>query len=190
MKETREPRIVNGLNIDDLFKTLDAVKATPNLADFRLRLGNKWIDDGHNRSTITTFYGTQQEIKHKQPFVLDADEPPVLLGQDRGPSPVEYLLVAVASCVTSAMVVHAAAKGIRIDEVESSVEGDIDLRGFLGLDPNVRNGYKDIRIKFKIKADVSDEQLQELCAMGSAYSPVYDSLTKGVPLKVTAERKQ
>ena len=154
MREMREDRIVNGLNVGDLFKTLDAIKATPKLGDFKFRLKNEWIDGGLNRSTITTFYGTQQEINHKQKFVLDADEPPLLLGQDRGPNPVEYLLTAITSCVTSAMVVHAAAKGIQIDEVESSVEGDIDLRGFLGLDPNVRNGYKNIRIKFKIKADV------------------------------------
>lgn len=188
MKEMRENRIVNGINVGDLFKTLDAVKATPKLGDFKFRLKNEWIDGGLNRSTITTFYGTQQDINHKQKFVLDADEPPVLLGQDRGPNPVEYLLAAVTSCVTSAMVVHAAAKGIQIDEVESSVEGDIDLNGFLGLDPNVRNGYKNIRIRFKIKADVSDEQLQELGKLGPMYSPVYDSVTKGVPVDVTAER--
>ena len=121
-------------------------------------------------------------------FELDADEPEILLGQDQGPNAGEYLLHALAACVTTAMVYHAAARGIAIEEVESSIDGDIDLRGFLGIDPKVRNGFQKIRMNFRIKADVPDEQLQELCTIGQQYSPVFDSITHGVPVKIAAER--
>jgi uncharacterized OsmC-like protein len=120
--------------------------------------------------------------------VLEADEPAVLLGKDMAVNPVEYLLHALAACLTTSMVYHAAARGIRIDEVESSLEGDIDLHGFLELDKSVRKGYQGIRVNFKIKADVPDEQLQEIVELGSGHSPVFDSLVNGVPVSVTAER--
>jgi uncharacterized OsmC-like protein len=111
-----------------------------------------------------------------------------LLGKDTAANPVEYLLHALAACVTTSMVYHAAARGIQIEEVESSFEGDIDLRGFLELDKNVRNGYQGIRMNFKIKADVPDEQLQQVLELGTGHSPVFDSLTNGVPVSVSAER--
>jgi uncharacterized OsmC-like protein len=120
--------------------------------------------------------------------VLEADEPPVLLGKDTAANPVEHLLHALASCLTTSMVYHAAARGIQIEAVESSLEGDIDLHGFLELDKNVRNGYQGIRVNFKIKADVPDEQLQEISQLGAGHSPVFDSLINGVPVSVTAER--
>jgi uncharacterized OsmC-like protein len=180
--------IVNGVDVGELFQTIDAIKATPGIAAFKFRINNQWLDGGHNRSTCHGFYGAQSEVQHAAPFVLDADEPPLLLGQDRGANPVEYLLHALAACVTSSLVYHAAAKGIRIEEVESSLEGNIDLRGFLGLDPNVRRGYRDIRMKFRVKADVPDDQLEELVRTGERFSPVFDSITNGVPVTVTAER--
>ncbi len=180
--------IVNGVDVGELFQTIDAIKATPGIAAFKFRINNQWLDGGHNRSTCHGFYGAQSEVQHAAPFVLDADEPPLLLGQDRGANPVEYLLHALAACVTSSLVYHAAAKGIRIEEVESSLEGNIDLRGFLGLDPNVRRGYRDIRMKFRVKADVPDDQLEELVHTGERFSPVFDSITNGVPVTVTAER--
>jgi uncharacterized OsmC-like protein len=120
--------------------------------------------------------------------VLKADEPLVLLGTDVAANPVEHLLHALASCLTTSMVYHAAAKGIQIDEVESSLEGDLDLRGFLELDKDTRQGYQGVRVSFKIKADVPDEQLQELVQLGTGHSPVFDSLTNGVPISVSAER--
>jgi uncharacterized OsmC-like protein len=171
-----------------LFQTIGQHKASPVLAKFRFKISNEWVDCGYNRSTVKTFHGASTDIEHATKFVLEADEPAILLGTDKGANPVEHLLHALAACVTSSMVYHAAAKGITIEEIESSIEGDIDLRGFLGLDENVRNGYEQIRMKFKIKADVPDDQLQELCAMGPRYSPVFDSITKGVPVKVSAER--
>ncbi|HTS07832.1 MAG TPA: OsmC family protein, partial [Candidatus Eisenbacteria bacterium] len=117
-----------------------------------------------------------------------ADEPAVLLGEDSAANPVEYLLHALAACLTTSMVYHAAARGIQIQAVESSFAGDIDLHGFLDLDPNVRNGYQGIQVTFKIKADVPDEKLQEIVELGTGHSPVFDSLTKGVPVSVKAER--
>jgi uncharacterized OsmC-like protein len=119
---------------------------------------------------------------------LEADEPAVLLGEDSAANPVEYLLHSLAACLTTSMVYHAAARGIHIEEVESSFEGDIDLHGFLDLDRDVRKGYQGIRVSFRIKADVPDEQLQEIVELGTGHSPVFDSLTKGVPVTVTAAR--
>ncbi|MCW5979151.1 MAG: OsmC family protein [Bryobacteraceae bacterium] len=179
---------VNGVNVDELFKTIDAVKATPGIARFKFRIDNQWLDGGHNRSAVNNFYGAMEEVDRGKTFLLDADEPPVLLGKDRGANPVEYLLHALAACVTTSMVYHAAAHGIRVEEVESSLEGHIDLRGFLGLDKSVRNGYQNIAIRFRIKGDMTDEQLEQLYKLGPTYSPVYDSVTKGVPVTVTAER--
>jgi hypothetical protein len=134
-------KIVNGVTVDDLFMTIDAIKATPAIAKFKFRIRNQWLDGSQNKSTVNTFYGADQNLSRSKPFVLEADEPPVLLGKDTAANPVEHLLHALASCLTTSMVYHAAARGIPIEEVESSLEGDIDLHGFLGLDRNVRKGY-------------------------------------------------
>jgi uncharacterized OsmC-like protein len=182
------PTRINGVDRDKLFQTIDQIKDTTSLAKFRFKIRNEWIDCGHNRSIVKTFHAAESDIEHALKFELDADEPAILLGTDKGANPVEYLLHALAACVTTSMVYHAAAKGITIEEVESTIDGDIDLRGFLGLDKKVRNGYQQIRMKFKLKADVSDDQLQELCRLGPQFSPVFDSITKGVPVQVNAER--
>jgi uncharacterized OsmC-like protein len=179
---------VNGVDVDRLFETINAIKQLPRLADFKFRLRNRWINGGQNSSTIQNFYGADQIHQHKEPFVLKADEPKVLLGEDSAPNPVEYLMHALVTCVTTSLIYHAAAKGIRLDEVESRAEGEIDLRGFLGLDDTVRRGYKNLKIKFRIKADVPDEQLEELCQLGPTYSPVFDSVSRGVPVEVSLEK--
>jgi len=182
------PRTVNGVPVDDLFKTVDAIKATPSIAKFNFRIFNQWHDAAKNKSAVDTYYGAGQEQSRPKPFVLEADEPPVLLGTDAAANPVEHLLHALAACLTTSMVYHAATRGIHIEEVESSLEGDIDLQGFLKLDKNARNGFQGIRANFKIKADTPDEQLQEVCQLGPAHSPVFDSLTNGVPVSVSAKR--
>ena len=179
---------VNGVAVDDLSKTVEAIKATPSIAKFNFRIRNQWYDAAKNRSTVDDFYGAGQEQSRTTPILLDADEPPVLLGTDSAANPVEYLLHALAACMTTSMVYHAAARGIHIDEVESSLEGDIDLNGFLELDKNIRNGFQGIRVNFKIKADVPDEQLQQIGQLAPGRSPVFDSLTNGVPVSVTIER--
>jgi len=181
-------QMMNGVDVARLFETINAVKAQPELATFKFRITNSWKGGGENRSEITDFHGCMQDIRHARPFTLVADEPDVLLGADNGANPVEFLLHALAACVTTSMVYHAAAKGIAIEAIESSLEGDLDLRGFLGIDPSVRNGYQQIRMKVKMKTNGSDEQINEICCLGPMFSPVFDSVTKGVPVSVTAER--
>ena len=188
MQEMAVSTKLNGVDVDRLFETIDAIKQIPRLADFKFRLHNRWINGGLNRSTIKNFYGAGKDNQREEPFVLDADEPPVLLGQDTAPNPVEYLLHALVACVTTSLVYHAAAKGIKLEEVETRAEGEIDLHGFLGLDDNVPRGYKNIQIKFRIKADVPDEQLEELCRLGPTYSPVFDSITRAVKVEVGLDR--
>lgn len=135
------PATINGVAVEKLAKTVDAIKATPSTAKFNFRIRNEWRGAAKNSSTIDRFYGAGQEHSRSTPFVLEADEPPVLLGKDTAVNPVEYLLHALAACLTTSMVYHAAARGISIEEVESSLEGDIDLQGFLALDKNVRKGF-------------------------------------------------
>jgi len=178
----------NGVDVGRLTETVAAVKAAPALGSFQFRVQNRWIDGGYNRSEVQPFSAGGKEIQHKTGFRLAADEPDILLGADQGANPVEHLLHALASCVTTSMVYHAAARGITIEQVDSTLEGDLDLRGFLDLSPNVRKGYQNIRMKLRIKADVSDEQLQELSSLGPTFSPVYDSITRGVRVAVSAER--
>ena len=181
----QKPRTLNGVDVDQLFGNIDAIKDAPVLGKFKFRANNKWINGGHNQTTIKNFRGIQQEHDHADPFELDADEPPLLLGEDIGPNPVEYALTALAACVTTALVYHAAAKGIKLNAVESRLEGDIDLRGFLGISDDVRRGYENIRIYYKIDADVPDEELEELIQMGTKYSPVFDTFTN--PVQVSAQ---
>lgn len=188
MQEMAVRTKVNGVEVDRLFETIDAIKQMPQLADFKFRLRNRWVNGGLNRSTIRNFYGAGKDNQRKDAFVLDADEPPLLLGEDRAPNPVEYLLHALVACVTSAMVYHAAARGIHLQEVETKIEGEIDLHGFLGLNDNVRRGYKNIQIKFRIKADAPEEQLEEIVRLGPTYSPVFDTITRGVKVEVGLEK--
>jgi uncharacterized OsmC-like protein len=183
-----EEKSVNGVNVDELFKTINAIKDAPVIAKFKFRATNKWINGGHNRTTVKNFHGAQKDHIHEKPFILDADEPPLLLGEDLGPNPVEYALAALAGCVTSSIVYHAAAKGIKLNSVESRLEGDIDLRGFLGLSKDVPRGYQEIRVFFKIDADVPEEEIEELVKLGPTYSPVYDTITRAVPVKVQLEK--
>jgi len=139
-------KVINGVNVTGLMQTIDAVKADATVAKFRFRVHNEWLEGGHNRSTLNEIYGAGQLHHRAKSFEIHADEPIVLLGSDTAPNPSEYLLTALAACVTSSLVYHAAARGIKIEEVESQVEGDVDVRGFLGLDPSVRNGFDNIRM--------------------------------------------
>lgn len=184
----KSAKVTNGVNVDDLFTTIDSIKASPAIAKFKFRVRNQWTGASQNSSTVSKFYGAGQELSRLRPFVLEADEPAILLGKDAAANPVEHLLHALAACLTTSMVYHAAARDIHIEEVESSLEGDIDLHGFLELDRNIRQGYQGIRVNFKIKANVPDEQLQAIVELGTSHSPVFDSLTNGVPVSVTTER--
>jgi uncharacterized OsmC-like protein len=186
--QTKLATITNGVDVTRMKETIAAVKAAPQLGNFQFRIQNRWIDCGETRSEVQSFSAGGKEIRRKSVFILAADEPDILLGSDSAANPVEHLLHALASCVTTSMVYHAAARGIAVEQVESTLEGILDLNGFLGLDPNIRKGYQKINLKLRIKGDFTDEQLRELGSLGPQFSPVYDSLTRGVPVAVSAER--
>src|SRR5262245_6542858 len=174
--------IVNGVDTAKLSATVEAIKADASLANFQFRLSNQWIGGGENHSRIDDFYGVGQEMRHKQPFSLVSDEPEVLLSQDRGPNAGEYVLHALARCLTGALVYHAAACGIVVKGIATRLEGDIDLQGSLGLSKDVRRGFKNIRVIFDVDADCDDSRKQELIEMAQAYSPVFDMLSNGLPV--------
>src|SRR5262249_30895521 len=151
-------------------------------------ISNRWLGGSHNRSEVNSFKGAEQEFRHAIKFEIDAAEPPILLGHDEGPNPVEYLLHALAACVTTSMVYHAAAHGIHVHAVESTVRGDCDLRGFLGINPNIRNRFQEIRISMKVKADADERQWGLLKELGPTFSPVFDTISNGAPIEIETER--
>jgi uncharacterized OsmC-like protein len=180
--------IVNGVDVDRLLGTIDHVGADPTLARFQFRARNQWVDGGHNRTTIKEFYGAgQEDTSRAEPFVLDADEPPLLLGANRGANAGEYLLHALAACLTGTIVYHAAARGIVLEGLECTIEGDVDLQGFLGLDESVRPGFQQIRVAFAASGDFDDDQLAELARLTS-YSPVRDTVSNPVPVTIDVSR--
>jgi uncharacterized OsmC-like protein len=177
--------IRNGVDTAQLFGTLDAVKGDPSIAKFQFRARNHWIDGAHNRSTICDFYAANQEdTSRTEEFVLDAGEPAILLGTDTGPNPAEYLLHALAACLTTSLVYIAAARGVHLTKVESTVEGDMDVQGALGLSDEHRNGFEQIRISFRIEGDAPKEKLLEVAARGQQRSAVFDMVTNGVPVSM------
>jgi uncharacterized OsmC-like protein len=184
----RVPR--NGVDTPTLFATLDAVKANPELAKFRFRATNRWIAGTHNRSTIRGFFGAgQEDTSRTQDFTYDADHPAVLVGTGHGPTPVEFVLHALAACLTAGLVNIAAARGVTLDSIESTVEGPIDLLGILGLSDEVRNGYEGISVNFTISGDASDEVLRGLVEQSRRRSAVYDVVTNGVPVEISVDTR-
>lgn len=181
-KKDRGPR--NGVDTPTLFATLDAVRSQPELAKFQFRVQNRWVRGTHSRSRMESFTGAGGEQAHKQVFEYDADHHTVLVGTDEGPTPVEFLLHGLAACITAGIANIAAARGVTLTEVTSRVEGDIDLRGILGLSNDVRNGYQRIRASFDIKGDAPAEKLREIVEQSRARSAVFDVLTNGVPVEV------
>jgi uncharacterized OsmC-like protein len=180
--------LVNGVDLDRLGATIEHVSADPALARFQFRARNEWIDGGHSRSTIQGFYGAgQEDATRTVPFVVDADEPPVLLGENQAPNTAEYVLHALAACLGGTMVYHAAARGIVLDALDCTIEGDVDLRGFLGIDETVRPGYQQIRVAFKVSGDLDDDQLAELAGL-VRYSPVRDIVSNPVPVEIDVTR--
>jgi uncharacterized OsmC-like protein len=180
-------KVRNGVDTEVLFGTLDAIKTQPELGTFQFRATNVWIDGAHNRSTIRSFYGAgQEDTTRQQSFELDSGEPAILLGSDTGPNPAEYLLHALAGCLTTSLVYVAAARGVRLTEVESTLEGDMDVQGALGLSDDYRNGFERIRVTFRVKGDAPPEKLQEIVARAQKRSAVFDMVTNGVPVQVEA----
>jgi uncharacterized OsmC-like protein len=179
----RPPR--NGVDVPRLFATLDAVKDQNEIATFQFRATNTWVSGAHSRSQFSGFFGAMQEMEHKNVTVLDADHPAVLVGEDNAPTPIEFILHGIAACLTSGVANIAAARGIQLHKVTSSVEGDIDLLGILGLsDGTVRNGYQQIRVIFHIEGDADDEKLRGLVEQSRQRSAVYDVLTNPTPVVI------
>jgi uncharacterized OsmC-like protein len=182
-KVERGPR--NGIDTPTLFATLNVVKGQPELAKFQFRATNRWLRGTNSRSRIEPFKGAGGVHAHKGVHEYDADHPAVLVGGDEAPTPVEFLLHAIAACITAGIANIAAARGVTLTEVHSTVEGDIDLLGILGLSDQVRNGYEKIRVSFEIKGDAPPEKLRQIVEQSRARSAVYDVLRNGVPVEIT-----
>ena len=176
---------LNGLDLAALHRTLANLKDDPSLARFEFRARNRWIQGGENRSRIQDFYGAgQEDASRSRPFEFTNGEPPVLLGENEGANPVEFLLHALAGCVTTTTVLHAAARGIEIRSLSTELSGTMDLQGLLDLDPSVPVGYEQIRIRMHIEADCSDEELDELIGFARNHSPVCNTVCRPVPVVV------
>ena len=186
MTQTAARPARNGVDVPTLFATLDAVKGAPELADFRFRARNTWVSGTHSRSTIEGFYGAgQEDTSRTEPFVYDADHPAVLVGTGQGPTPVEFLLHAIAACLTAGLANIAAARGVTLTRVESTVEGDIDLLGILGLSGGaVRNGYEQVKVTFRIEGDADEATLRDIVDQSRRRSAVYDALTNPTPVVI------
>jgi uncharacterized OsmC-like protein len=178
----------NGIDTAQIYGTLDAIKADPSLAPFEFRVRNRWIAGTHSRSTIHDFWGAGGEDSSRAtPFEVDASEPPVLLGHNEAPNPAEFLLHALAGCLTLTIVNVAAARKVTLTEVSSTLVGVLDARGATGLDDNYRNGFEHIEVEFSIKGDAPAEKLEEIVERAKARSVVYDIVTNPVPVEVRAE---
>ena len=177
----------NGVDTMTLFATLDAVKASPAAAKFQFRASNEWINGTHNRSTINGFFGVGEERSHERTFQFDADHPAILVGRDHGPTPIEFVLHALAACLTAGLANIAAARGVRLTEVRSTVVGDIDLNGILGLNGAVRNGYEKIAVRFTVKGDAPAEVLRAIVDQSRARSAVLDIITNRVPVTIEVD---
>jgi uncharacterized OsmC-like protein len=188
MTTTTAAPIRNGIDTAQVFGTLDLLKAQPELARFEFRVSNRWIDGPHSRSAIKGFWAAgAEDASRPEPFFVDASEPPVLFGHNEAPNPAEYLLHALAACLTLTIVNVAAVRKVALHEVSSTVTGVCDARGATGIDDAYRNGFESIRIAFSIRGDATPEKLQEIVDRAKARSVVYDMIVNGVPVELTAD---
>jgi uncharacterized OsmC-like protein len=180
---TPENRL-NGVDVNQLTEVIDSIQADADIAKFQFRARNQWVNGALNRSQLQDYTGANAEHTHAQPFTLNNDEPPLLDGEDSAPNPVEYVLHALAGCLTTTMVYHAAVRGIRIESCESKLEGDLDLRGLFGLADDVRKGFQTVRVVMKVRSDASPATLREL----AGFSPVYDIVSNSLPVELKIEK--
>lgn len=189
MTDTNNPTC-NGLNLEQMAGTIDALKNDPSLAQFEFRAHNHWINGGENRSTIKDFFGAGvEDTSRSEPFVFTNGEPPILLGNNEGANPVEYLLHALAGCVTTTTVLHAAARGIQIRKLSTELSGKIDVQGLIALGDSVPVGYESIRIKMEIEADATDEEIDALLSFAKEHSPVCTTVCQPIPVTLERVRK-
>ena len=175
---------VNGVDIDQVNQVIESIQADTGYGQFQFRARNQWLGGALNRSKFEDYTGANTELSHKEPFCFDNDEPPLLDGKDSAPNPVEYLLHALAGCLTTTLVYHAAVRGIHIESCESQLEGDIDLRGLFGLADDVRKGYQAVRVVMKVKSDASTATLKEL----AGFSPVYEMVSNSLPVELNIKK--
>jgi uncharacterized OsmC-like protein len=187
-KAPPQPR--HGVDTPTLLATISAVGGQPELAKFQFRVKNRWVEGTHSRSAIADFFGAGGEHRHVATYMADGDHPGVLCGADQGPTPVEWVLHALATCLTAGIANIAAARGVTLKRVESTVTGNIDLRGILGLSKEVRNGYSAIRVSFEIEGDAPAEKLREIIDQSRARSAVFDIITNGVPVSIDVKTAQ
>ncbi len=182
---TKQAKAQNGLNLEQMQQTVAAIQRNPDIAQFEFRARNRWISGGENRSQIKGFYGAcAEDTSRTATFEFTNGEPPVLLGQNEGANPVEFLLHALAGCVTTTTVLHATVRGITIHKLSTELKGNIDVQGLLAMDDSVPVGYESIQIKMKIEADCSDEELDELIGFAREHSPVCNTICRPVPVSV------
>jgi uncharacterized OsmC-like protein len=185
MQKKREPQPLNGVDTPQLFGAINLLTEQRELNKFQFRATNRWQQGTHSRTTFLEFSGAGGEQRHIREYTFDADHPEVFTGRDAAPTPVEFLLHGLAACLTAGIGNIAAARGITLYEVESRLEGDIDMQGLLGISDEVRNGYESIRVEFKIKGDASEDKLRQIVERSRDRSAVFDVLTNGVPVSIT-----
>jgi uncharacterized OsmC-like protein len=188
MTTTLTPPVRNGIDTAQVYGTLDAIRDQPELGRFEFRVTNRWLNGPHSRSTIMSFWGAGQEDSSREtPFVVEASEPPVLFGNNEAPNPAEFVLHALAGCLTLTIVNVAAARKVTLTEITSTLEGVLDARGATGVDDSYRNGFSEVRVNFAIKGDAPPEKLREIVERAKARSVVYDIVSNPVAVDVTAE---
>ncbi|MFZ1105463.1 MAG: OsmC family protein [Hyphomicrobiaceae bacterium] len=183
-KPKRTPVPLNGVNTPALLATIEAVGNQPQLAKFEFRAKSRWVNGTHSQTTMSAFHGAGGEHEHIKAYKADGDHPAVLCGADNGPTPVEWVLHAIASCLIAGIGNVAAARGIRLTKVEATLTGDIDLQGILGLSEQVRNGYERLKVSFEIEGDAPREKLEQVVMQSKARSAVYDIITNGIPVDI------
>jgi uncharacterized OsmC-like protein len=186
-EEDGKETFVNGVSVTKLLQSTEAVKNDTALSKFKFQAKGKWIFGAHIQTSIDDYYGASQTYNRAQPFVYDGDEPAVLFGTDLAANPLEYVLVALNGCLTTALVYNASAQGIYLEEVESTLEGNMDVRGAMGLSKEVRNGYENIKVSFRVKSSAPKEKIKELIEVAQMRSPVFDILSNPTPIEVTLQ---
>lgn len=184
-KPQTETTKVNGVNVDQVMKVISSVQDKPENARFQFRLNNRWVDGGLNRSQVKGYFADgREDDTRSEAFEIDTDEPAITAGGDSAPNPMEFVLHSLAGCLTSTMVYHAAVQGIGIESVESALEGDMDVRGMLGLSGDVRKGYNKVRVRMRVKSAASAATLKEL----ALFSPVHDMVSRSLPVELVLEK--
>ncbi len=180
---------INGVSVSALYDTVDAIRAKGSMARYQFRARNQWLDGGHTRTSVKDYFGAgAEQTSRPRPFVVDSDTPTEFRGDDRAMDPLELFLASLASCMTTTVVWHAAVRGIHVEAVETRVEGDIDFRGWLGLDRDREPGYEEIRVAVKLEAEASDAELDKLVQLTATYSPLFDTVSRGTRVLVERER--